>query len=91
VCKGDLGTYYVALASYIIILTIAAVVIAIKTRKLRHKNFKDTKMVNVFSDLSYTKYPMIWVYTSWLLQLCIFFTVLISVSALDFSLPQNFI
>ena len=49
VCQGDLDSYYTALSLYMVLLTLAVVTVAIKTRKLRLKNFKDTKTVNVFS------------------------------------------
>ena len=49
VCQGDLDSYYTALYLYLILLTVAVVTVAIKTRKLRLKNFKDTKIVNVFA------------------------------------------
>ena len=49
VCQGDVGSYYTALSLYMVLLTLAVVTVAIKTRKLRLRNFKDTKTVNVFS------------------------------------------
>ena len=49
VCQGDLGAYYTALSLYTTFLTLAVITIAVKTRKLRLKNFKDTKTVNIFS------------------------------------------
>ena len=49
VCQGNIDSYYTALYLYTVLLTVAVVTVAIKTRKLRLKNFKDTKTVNVFS------------------------------------------
>ncbi len=51
VCVGDLGPYYTVNASCIIALTVGVMVAAIKTRKLRHKHFRDAKKVNVFAFL----------------------------------------
>ena len=47
VCKGDLGICYAVLTVYIIPLILAIAVVAIKTRKLRYKDFQDNKMVNL--------------------------------------------
>ena len=49
VCQGNIDSYYTALYLYTVLLTVAVVTVAIKTRKLRLNNFKDTKTVNVFS------------------------------------------
>ena len=48
VCAGDIGIYYIALGTYDVLLMVGVVVAAMKTRKLRHRNFRDAKMVNMF-------------------------------------------
>ena len=51
VCAGDLTPYYVAQACYLILLIVCIVVIVLKTRKLRYKNFQDAKKVNIFASI----------------------------------------
>ena len=48
VCSGDLKPYIILLPGYTIFLTLFIVLAAIKTRKLRHQNFRDAKKVNIF-------------------------------------------
>ena len=48
VCSGDLDPYSILLPGYTIFLTLFIILAAIKTRKLRHKNFRDAKKVNIF-------------------------------------------
>ena len=48
-CHSDnIATWPVVLLAYFIILAIALAIVAIKTRKIRKKHFKDTKKVNLF-------------------------------------------
>ena len=47
VCTGDLGPYYIALVSYLLLLKGCIVVVALTTRKLRYKNFRDANKVNI--------------------------------------------
>ena len=51
VCTGDLGSYYTALTCTMLLLVVGVVAVAIKTRKLRHRNFRDAKKVNIFVSL----------------------------------------
>ena len=48
VCTGDLGSYYTVLTCYLVLLIICIAAVAIKTRKLRQKHFRDAKKVNIF-------------------------------------------
>ena len=48
VCTGDLGYYYIGMASHDILLATCVAVAAIKTRKLRQKDFRDAKKINIF-------------------------------------------
>ncbi len=48
ICSGDLTPYYAYSTCHILALTFSIALVAIKTRKLRQHNFRDTKKVNIF-------------------------------------------
>ena len=47
-CTGDMSLYYITLAAYIVIVALCVAVVALKTKKLRLKQFRDFKKVNTF-------------------------------------------
>ena len=51
ICVGDLGPYYLTQSAIIVLLVVCVTVAAITTRKLRHRNFRDAKKVNMFTAL----------------------------------------
>ena len=47
-CYGDLELYFIALACYVFLFIVCIIIAALKTRKLRHRNFRDAKKINIF-------------------------------------------
>ncbi len=62
-CESDYSHIWYALTfSYLCLLSAAVIIVAIKSRKIRHTHYKDTKKVNLLISLLFIIGPCIFIY-----------------------------